>query len=167
MLDLGNDHCTAQNRGRVGFTPPGCHSVAKHAASERTAPPCGFILAPCLDTLKRGQNIHRLKVGDRKGSYGLQLLQQPVHLANRGIGAAFCDHLVDIFLGDVTKTVRSIESGCQLFALPRHQGIDPAFKLPSGFVSSPPRFRQADIGIASKSKALLLGCVPIFVSPQF
>lgn len=55
---------------------------------------------------------------NRHRSNWLQSLQKPVRFHCRRLGTAIGDHLFDIFLGDVAKTVRGLEGGGQLFTPP-------------------------------------------------
>src|SRR3546814_19106748 len=93
------------------------------------------------DVCSSDLNRHR---GDR-----LQLSQEPIRFHRRRFGATIGDHLLDIFLGDVTKVVRRLESCGQLFSSPLGCRIEALGALLPGYLSLPSGRSQPNFGITT------------------
>src|SRR6218665_4146093 len=85
----------AQHRRGIGFTATGGNRVAEHAASKGAATTGGFMLAMGFEALECGQDIDGLERGNWLIGNRLQLLQQPMSLADRGFGSSIANHLFE------------------------------------------------------------------------
>jgi len=83
------------------------------------------------------------------------------------IRPAFGNHLVDIFLRDIPEAVSRLERGDQLLPLAFGQWVATDLQHPARIVAAPPRFGEANVGIAAEGQALLLVGIMIFVVQSF
>ena len=82
-------------------------------------------------------------------------------------GPTFADHLVDIFLSDITKDIGRFVNCDQFLTFTLGKRIDGFIQLLPGIISFPPRFSQTDFGITSEGDPLVLAQMTALVSPEF